>query len=123
MAVEDLIANAIQAIRRVEPADRQVLVTLSEAQHEAEPAHGKCAVIDVEDSGPGLTEDVRTSLLRGEAYTSKPGGGDGFRIAREVVSELGGTLDILPRSELLGGAWIRIWLPLCGQSPTSASQT
>jgi hypothetical protein len=112
IAIDSLIMNAVQAIKRASPTEKAVLVTLDTAGSGPPPVNGLCGVIDVHDSGPGLSEHGRAKLQEGMPYTTKPGGGDGIRTTREVVAELGGALDILPRSQLLGGAHIRVWLPL-----------
>lgn len=113
IAVDNLIMNSVQAIRRTSPEDRTVQLTLEGADSGPPPATGPCGVIDVHDSGPGLPEDGRAKLLQGVPYTTKAGGGgEGVRTTREVVADLGGALDIRPRSPLLGGAHFRIWLPL-----------
>ena len=69
------------------------------------------ALIFVEDSGPGLTEDVRARLHEARFSTKPFGLGLGIALCREVAEAHGGELR-LERSVELGGACFVIALPL-----------
>lgn len=73
--------------------------------------------VSVTDDGPGIPDDLREAIFeRGARRTESPGQGLGLSIARELVSELGGTLalegdvergarfDVSLRAIELGGA-------------------
>jgi signal transduction histidine kinase len=71
------------------------------------------AVVEVIDSGPGMsTEFIRTRLFK-PFNSSKPGGfGIGAFEARELVRAMGGRLDVDSREGL--GTRFRVRLPLAG---------
>ena len=69
---------------------------------------GDTLKIDVNDSGPGLSETARLRLTVG---TTSPGGaGVGLRSVREITQNLGGFISVADGSE--GGAKITVRLPL-----------
>jgi two-component system, NtrC family, nitrogen regulation sensor histidine kinase NtrY len=54
------------------------------------------AVIEVEDSGPGLTEEQKSRLFT-PYFTTKPGGtGLGLAIVQGIASDLGGRVEVRP---------------------------
>jgi signal transduction histidine kinase len=64
----------------------------------------------VQDSGPGLSSDAIDHLFE-PLWTTKPTGtGFGLSIAREILTEQGGTIDVDPAAP--GGARFRLRLPL-----------
>ncbi|MBX2798080.1 MAG: response regulator [Myxococcales bacterium] len=73
---------------------------------------GEDYVIDVEDSGPGVPEELQAHLF--DAFVSTrahgQGSGLGLAIAAKVVQEHRGTIEV-GSSEALGGARFRIRLP------------
>lgn len=112
IAVENLLINAAQALGTVDDdAERRIVVRLSTADRGpdgGEPAPW-CAV-DVEDSGPGLTEKERAALRVGRTFSRNGSGGSGLALARQLVRECRGAIEILEGSPL-GGARLRVWLP------------
>ena len=69
----------------------------------------KGARVSVEDTGPGVPEDVKARLFQ-PFFTTKPSGtGLGLMLAREIVLEHKGELDVERSS--LGGAAFTIDLP------------
>ena len=70
--------------------------------------NGKVAV-EVHDSGPGLSEDLRRSLFEPAISFKKGGMGLGLSIARKSALLAGG--DILLVKGELGGAAFRVVLP------------
>ena len=71
------------------------------------------ACIEVHDSGPGLTEDIRRSLFEPTVSFKKYGMGLGLSISRKNALLAGGDLQVV--SGRLGGAGFRLTLPLPGQ--------
>jgi two-component system sensor histidine kinase AtoS len=70
----------------------------------------RCARIQVRDTGPGFTEDVRLRLFD-PFYTTKPTGtGLGLHISQNLVLEHGGRMEAANRSH--GGAVLSVFLPL-----------
>ncbi|WP_242123496.1 ATP-binding protein [Sphingobium sp. Sx8-8] len=81
----NLLHNALDAVAGRE--DAWVAVDLAD--------HGDRLCIDVRDSGPGIDPALRDELFVPFA-TSKPGGlGLGLHIARDIMVEFGGTLDLV----------------------------
>jgi signal transduction histidine kinase len=73
---------------------------------------GNCAIVEIEDDGPGIPADVREHIFE-PFFTTKDvghGTGLGLQTARRIVQERhSGTLDV--RSEP-GRTVFRVWLPL-----------
>ncbi len=66
-------------------------------------------LIDVHDSGPGLSEEVSATLFEPTITFKKHGMGLGLSIAKKNALLSGG--DIAPIPGELGGAAFRVWLP------------
>ncbi len=98
----NLILNAIQA---VSPAG-EVRVSCRKVQR------GKRAycLIDVEDTGPGLPEEVIDRIFNPFFTTRDKGSGLGLSIAARLVEEMGGLIEVHNRPE--GGASFHVCLPL-----------
>ncbi len=74
------------------------------------------ALIAISDSGAGVAPELRDRIFD-PFFTSKPvgkGTGLGLHIARRIMNEHGGTIDVIPST--LGGACFRIWLPAHGRA-------
>jgi two-component system nitrogen regulation sensor histidine kinase NtrY len=69
-------------------------------------------VIEVHDSGPGLSEQARNSVFQPTITFKKRGMGLGLSIARKSALVLGGDILLVPGE--LGGAGFRVVLPLVG---------
>jgi putative PEP-CTERM system histidine kinase len=102
-ALVHLVHNAIEA------SDEGTGVFLDVLEDDAN------AVIEVIDSGPGMSpEFIRTRLFK-PFHSSKPGGfGIGAFEARELVRAMGGRLDVESREGL--GTRFRLRLPLPGKA-------
>ena len=66
-------------------------------------------IIEVHDSGPGLSKDVVETLFEPTISFKKHGMGLGLSIAKKNALASGG--DVMPIRGELGGAAFRIWLP------------
>lgn len=78
------------------------------------PGHRVC-VIDIEDSGAGMPDDVVARLRRGERFTTRSGGkGVGFLIAGRWFRKYRGELVVVVGrgSARTGGAHVRATLPV-----------
>jgi putative PEP-CTERM system histidine kinase len=97
--VGHLIQNAIEAT----PADGVVVVRLK--------LENDSAVVEVEDTGVGMTQEfIRERLFQPFETTKVSGMGIGAYESREYVRELGGRLDV--DSEPSKGTTFRVKLPL-----------
>ena len=101
-AVTNVIKNAFEALG--EHPEKTLRLTTWE--------DGKSAFLLVEDSGPGVPEEIREKLF--EPFTSGKkigeGNGLGLAISRRNLRSWGGDLELLESS--LGGAGFRLTFPL-----------
>ena len=78
-------------------------------------------VIDVEDDGPGLPEEVRADLFRAFASSIQGGGsGLGLAIARDLMVAHGGEIELLETGP--AGTTFRLTLPAAEQAARTAAQ-
>jgi signal transduction histidine kinase len=66
-------------------------------------------VIEVHDSGPGLSEQVLATLFEPTISFKQQGMGLGLSIVKRNVLLSGGDVTVIPGE--LGGAAFRLWLP------------
>lgn len=83
----------------------------------ATSATAERVMIEVHDSGPGLSEQARNSLFQPTISFKKRGMGLGLSIARKSALILGG--DVLLVQGELGGAGFRVVLPVAGATNTN----
>ena len=96
----NLMRNAMDAMR---DSARRELVVRTHAAH-----GGEIAVI-VEDTGPGISEEISAQLFK-PFVTTKPGGmGVGLSISKRIVEAHGGMLTVSQNAA--GGATFRFTLP------------
>jgi len=105
--VSNLLRNAREALETLPPEQRRLLVSL-------ETRIGK-AVLTVADSGPGFDPQVLEAL---PLATTKPDGtGLGLFVVQTTAENHGGVLRF-GRSAELGGAEVRLELPLPAAAET-----
>jgi len=96
----NLMRNAIEAMRDQPIRELTVRTTLEGAD--------EIAVL-VEDTGPGISEDIAAQLFK-PFVTTKPGGmGVGLSISKRIVEAHGGQMTV--SSNVAGGATFRFTLP------------
>lgn len=105
--VLNLLVNAHQAIPEGEPAGvHQISVRLY--------GRGEEAILEVEDSGAGIPEEVRPRLFEPFFSTKEDGGtGLGLAISRRIVEEQGGSIEAVPGEER--GTLFRVRLPFAAR--------
>jgi two-component system sensor kinase FixL len=97
----NLVRNAMEAMRGGKRRDLTVRTRRNGEGH---------VVIEVADTGPGITDDVAARLFE-PFVSSKPNGmGIGLSISRRIVEAHGGSLTASRNAE--GGATFRIELPM-----------
>jgi nitrogen fixation/metabolism regulation signal transduction histidine kinase len=77
------------------------------------------AVVEVHDSGPGLSEEARRTLFEPTITFKKNGMGLGLSIARKNALLLGGDITLV--TGMLGGAGFRVTLPASPATEAPAS--
>lgn len=94
----NLVKNALDAVATVD-GERKVIVTVStEADH---------VVVDVSDSGPGISDAMTAKLFTPFATTRENGTGLGLVLSQRLAERAGGDLSVAPQPR---GA--RFWLTL-----------
>lgn len=111
-ALVNALRNAVEAIAATgRPGAIEVLASLSDPQ----AGEARRVRIDIVDDGPGPTDAARDRAFD-RGFTTKQGStGIGLALAREVVGELGGTIELTPRwpdRAPRRGARLRICYPL-----------
>lgn len=106
----NVMRNAMEAMRDSEHRELVVRTFLND---------DGAIVIEVSDTGPGISEEIAARLFQ-PFVSSKPGGmGIGLSISRRIVEAHGG--ELTASRNAAGGATFRFSLPLA-QMPTTASE-
>lgn len=124
--VSNLVTNAAEALGEgggsvlvrttVEPCDRAMLAR-SVLGEELPP--GSYVVLEVSDSGSGMTPDTVSRIFDPFFSTKFTGRGLGLAAVAGIVRTNGGA--ILIDSELGRGTKVRVLLPICGEPPQLAN--
>jgi PAS domain S-box-containing protein len=112
--VVNLLTNAVQALTG-EREDNEIRVNTWTDETGA-------AVIEVEDNGRGMSEEVRLAVFE-PFFTTKAAGhgtGLGLSICRSIVAGFGGEVSV--ESEVEKGSRFRVRLPACSEQPPSRSE-
>jgi len=108
--VVNLLTNAVQALTG-EREDNEVRVSTWTDE-------SGVAVLEVEDNGRGMSEEVRAAVFE-PFFTTKAAGhgtGLGLSICRNIVAGFGGEITV--ESELGKGSRFRVRLPACSEQPS-----
>lgn len=103
--VLNLIRNAIEAME--DCAEKRLAVTVKQADAEL-------ALIEIADTGHGLSAEVAAQLFQPFMTTKKTGMGIGLSISRSIIEAHGGRIWAENRPE--GGCAFRITLPVMNQA-------
>ena len=119
----NLLVNAFEALDgrgRLTIAAGFVPVKEAEALTDEPGEASGAIVIDIEDDGPGIPEDVRERIFS-PFFTTKPrGSGLGLAIVRKIVDAHDGRIDVTPRIQ--GGTHFQVTVPVLHES-TAAGPT
>ncbi len=100
--VDNLVRNAVQAVRAAGPASGLVVLTVRQ--------EGSNALLEVQDNGSGVAAADQMRVFYPYYTTKADGTGLGLAIVKKVVLDHGGDIECL--SAKGGGALFRIRLPL-----------
>ena len=104
----NLMRNAFQAMRDVEPKEITVNVGL-----EGDNADRRQRVrVLFRDTGPGIPDDCRAHLFKAFDANRRNGMGLGLAIARSIAQNHGGSLDLAPTAPGQSGACFILTLPI-----------
>ncbi|MET8849236.1 HAMP domain-containing sensor histidine kinase [Amycolatopsis sp. NPDC004625] len=113
LAIENLLTNAMQAQTGPGFAVASIGLTLTKQSISMAGTQVDCAVIDVEDDGPGVAEKVAKSIDAGDVLPERPNGlGRGIGFTRAHIGRFGGRLYLVGRSSAMNGAHFQVQLPL-----------
>jgi two-component system, NtrC family, nitrogen regulation sensor histidine kinase NtrY len=107
----NVVGNAAQAIQGGKGEGGRVRVSAEERPGVVE--------VDVDDDGPGVPSERREQIFDPYFTTKSEGTGLGLAIVKKVVMEHGGSIEAL--ASPLGGARMRIRLPLAGTPASEAA--
>jgi nitrogen-specific signal transduction histidine kinase len=110
MALQALIENAIDALH----GEGIIAISLSKVV-DIQQNFLDMVEIEIADSGPGIPEDIRDKIFEPYFTTKRDGTGMGLAIARKIVLEHGGNLDIYSTENF--ATIIKITLPLYRSQP------
>ena len=105
-AVLNLIINAIEAIQR----EGQVSVSIWRAESESEAEFPEEAVLEISDTGSGISEENLARIFHPFFTTTKGGTGLGLPAVRRIVRAHGGRVEA--KSTVGEGSTFTIYLPL-----------
>jgi len=99
----NLILNALQAME----GQRDAKVFLSVAPGREDGRRG--AVVEVQDTGPGVSPELREQIFNPFFTSKKDGVGLGLSIVAKIIDDHGGTIQL--ENHAVGGACFRVFLP------------
>ncbi|MBR6269055.1 MAG: hypothetical protein IKR30_00595 [Bacteroidales bacterium] len=101
----NILTNAVQSIEGA-AGSGTVEITVSDALINGSGAYR----VDIEDSGPGVSEENLAKLFTPNFTTKSSGTGLGLAICKSIIEQSGGTISY-HRSDKLGGACFTVLLP------------
>ncbi|NDG83466.1 MAG: sensor histidine kinase [Proteobacteria bacterium] len=102
-AMGNLIRNSIQALEKVDPSARRIEIRLEVRDQRAH--------FEIQDSGPGIEEEVREHLFKPFFTTKARGTGLGLSFVKKVFTDAGGDF-YFKKNSLSPGAHFEGYFPL-----------
>lgn len=102
---QNLVGNALKAVHEAKGLGGHVVVRTFERDH--------LHVLEVQDDGPGMPDEVRERIVRGMAvsgWRKSAGSGWGTKIVSELAAALGGRIEV--DSDLGKGTTFRVLIPV-----------
>ncbi len=115
----NVVKNAAQALRDARGSRADAATRAWGTVHVAARSEDGTHVIDVDDDGPGISAEVRTTLFDPYVTTKRDGTGLGLTIVKKIVVDHGGSIEVGEAPS--GGARIRIRLPREGTAAQIAA--
>ena len=109
-ALANIVQNAVQVLGERGAAGNNVVISIHRRSGDA-----PYWFIDVEDSGPGIETSLVDRIWEVGTHFRSRGNGYGLPFARRTLEASGGGLAYVGRSDELGGAHFRAWLPIMGR--------
>ena len=97
----NLMRNAIEAMKDSEPRELVVRTALTPE---------RAMLVEVADTGPGISEEIASQLFKPFITTKPSGMGIGLSISRRIIQAHGGDLNV--RRNESGGATFAFTLPI-----------
>jgi signal transduction histidine kinase len=120
-AFQNLFDNARQAFDETGREFGEARVTVTVARPPLDGGERTCS-IDIADDATGMDASVRAMFAAREEYSTRGGRGTGLKTAREWFEEYRGSLEIMNGTSDLGGAWVRVTLPLATAPEAAAGR-
>lgn len=118
-ALGNVIKNAAQALRDARASRAEAAAsTWGTVRVTARTAGGE-HVVDVDDDGPGIPAEVRTTLFDPYVTTKRDGTGLGLTIVKKIVVDHGGSIEV--KDAPSGGARVRLRIPVEGTAASEAA--
>ncbi|MCT4655932.1 MAG: PAS domain S-box protein [Cohaesibacter sp.] len=106
----NLFRNAFQAMRAQDTKSIQIIFSRRSSEGGEKDRASKVRV-SFKDCGPGIMDDQRASLFRAFSSDRRNGMGLGLAIARSIVQNHGGSMELAPYDPKAPGACFEITLP------------
>jgi C4-dicarboxylate-specific signal transduction histidine kinase len=106
----NLVMNAVWAAKEGKRPP-EVFIQVAPSRN-GEGGEVREVILEVADSGPGISPENLERIFDPFFTTRRPGEGTGLGLAitRRIVRELGGRIEAFPREG--GGSLFRVWLPV-----------
>ena len=105
--IHNLLLNAMQALQEVRPSERTLTLTLT---HSSTSTEQHTAQLSIQDTGPGIANDVVTQIFK-PFFTTRAGAlGLGLSLCETLASSMGGSISAYNR--VPRGAEFCLTLPL-----------